>query len=207
MTIIVTPEKLFPIPINLDPEDMMDMFSRAQAAFNTAEFLVANGWDPDPAKYKKQLEGGAREAVKQFVGSPDAKRRPFNVETAKWLKNLVDKYQNDVIEDTIKLRTYVTTRLIEESDPASLGEKAGDRLRALESLGRLSQLGMFADKLEVSVNSKSTEELKEELVKKLSRYMGDIEEITPEEKKEKKAIVIDLDAELGIVNLDEGKTK
>jgi hypothetical protein len=207
MTIIVTPEKLFPIPINLDPEDMMDMFSRAQAAFNTAEFLVANGWDPDPAKYKKQLESGAREAVKQFVGSPDAKRRPFNVETAKWLKNLVDKYQNDVIEDTIKLRTYVTTRLIEESDPASLGEKAGDRLRALESLGRLSQLGMFADKLEVSVNSKSTEELKEELVKKLSRYMGDIEEITPEEKKEKKAIVIDLDAELGIVNLDEGKTK
>ena len=207
MTIIVTPEKLFPIPINLDPEDMMDMFSRAQAAFNTAEFLVANGWDPDPAKYKKQLERGAREAVKQFTGSPDAKRRPFNVETAKWLKNLVDKYQNDVIEDTIKLRTYVTTRLIEESDPASLGEKAGDRLRALESLGRLSQLGMFADKLEVSVNSKSTEELKEELVKKLSRYMGDIEEITPEEKKEKKAIVIDLDAELGIVNLDEEKTK
>lgn len=207
MTIIVTPERLFPIPINLDPEDMMDMFSRAQVAFNTAEFLVANGWDPDPAKYKKQLEGGAREAVKQFVGSPDAKRRPFNVETAKWLKNLVDKYQNDVIEDTIKLRTYVTTRLIEESDPASLGEKAGDRLRALESLGRLSQLGMFADKLEVSVNSKSTEELKEELVKKLSRYMGDIEEITPEEKKEKKAIVIDLDAELGIVNLDEEKTK
>ena len=185
----------------------MDMFSRAQVAFNTAEFLVANGWDPDPAKYKKQLESGAREAVKQFVGSPDAKRRPFNVETAKWLKNLVDKYQNDVIEDTIKLRTYVTTRLIEESDPASLGEKAGDRLRALESLGRLSQLGMFADKLEVSVNSKSTEELKEELVKKLSRYMGDIEEITPEEKKEKKAIVIDLDAELGIVNLDEEKTK
>jgi hypothetical protein len=207
MTIIVTPERLFPIPINLDPEDMMDMFSRAQVAFNTAEFLVANGWDPDPAKYKKQLESGAREAVKQFVGSPDAKRRPFNVETAKWLKNLVDKYQNDVIEDTIKLRTYVTTRLIEESDPASLGEKAGDRLRALESLGRLSQLGMFADKLEVSVNSKSTEELKEELVKKLSRYMGDIEEITPEEKKEKKAIVIDLDAELGIVNLDEEKTK
>jgi hypothetical protein len=207
MTIIVTPEKLFPIPINLDPEDMMDMFSRAQAAFNTAEFLVANGWDPDPAKYKKQLESGAREAVKQFTGSPDAKRRPFNVETAKWLKNLVDKYQNDVIEDTIKLRTYVTTRLIEESDPASLGEKAGDRLRALESLGRLSQLGMFADKLEVSVNSKSTEELKEELVKKLSRYMGDIEEITPEEKKEKKAIVIDLDAELGIVNLDEEKTQ
>lgn len=197
MTIIATPEKLFPIPTNFEPEEIPDLLNRAQAAFNTAEFLVANGWDPDPNIYRKQLERGAREAVKQFSGSPDAKRRPFNVETARWLKGLIDKYQNDVIEDTIKLKTYVTTRLIEESDPTALGEKAGDRLRALESLGRLSQLGMFADKLEVSVNTKSTDELKQELMKKLSRYMGDVEEVKEVENKKKKAVVIDLDEELG----------
>ena len=197
MTIIATPEKLFPIPTNFEPEEISDLLARAQAAFNTAEFLVANGWDPDPSIYRKQIERGAREAVKHFSGSPDARRRPFNVETASWLKGLIDKYQNDVIEDTIKLKTYVTTRLIEESDPTALGEKAGDRLRALESLGRLSQLGMFADKLEVSVNTKSTDELKEELMKKLSRYMGDAIEVKPEEAKKKKMVVIDLDEELG----------
>jgi hypothetical protein len=197
MTIIATPEKLFPIPTNFEPEELSDLLARAQAAFNTAEFLVANGWDPDPHIYRKQIERGAREAVNQFTGSPNAKRRPFNVETAQWLKGLVDKYQNDVIEDTIKLRTYVTTRLIEESDPTALGEKAGDRLRALESLGRLSTLGMFADKLEISVNSKSTDELKEELAKKLSRYMGDVEEVKTVENKKKTTVVIDLDEELG----------
>lgn len=197
MTIIATPEKLFPIPTNFEPEEISDLLARAQAAFNTAEFLVANGWDPDPSIYRKQIERGAREAVNQFTGSPNAKRRPFNVETAQWLKGLVDKYQNDVIEDTIKLRTYVTTRLIEESDPTALGEKAGDRLRALESLGRLSQLGMFADKLEISVNSKSTDELKEELAKKLSRYMGDVEEVKAVGNKKKTMVVIDLDEELG----------
>jgi hypothetical protein len=202
MTIIATPEKLFPIPTNFEPEEISDLLARTQAAFNTAEFLEANGWNPDPSIYRKQVERGAREAVKQFSGSPDAKRRPFNVETAKWLKGLVDKYQNDVIEDTVKLRAYVTTRLIEESDPTALGEKAGDRLRALESLGRLSQLGMFADKLEISVNSKSTDELREELAKKLSRYMGDVEEVKAEEKKKKKPVVIDLDEELGVVKLD-----
>lgn len=197
MTIIATPEKLFPIPTNFEPEEISDLLARAQAAFNTAEFLVANGWDPDPSIYRKQIERGAREAVNQFTGSPNAKRRPFNVETAQWLKGLVDKYQNDVIEDTIKLRTYVTTRLIEESDPTALGEKAGDRLRALESLGRLSALGMFADKLEISVNSKSTDELKEELAKKLSRYMGDVEEVKAVGNKKKTMVVIDLDEELG----------
>ena len=197
MTIIATPEKLFPIPTNFEPEEIGDLLTRAQVAFNTAEFLVANGWDPDPSVYRKQIERGAREAVKQFTGSPDARRRPFNVETANWLKGLIDKYQNDVVEDTIKLKTYVTTRLIEESDPTALGEKAGDRLRALESLGRLSQLGMFADKLEVSVNTKSADELKEELMKKLSRYMGDVEEVKTAETKKKKMVVIDLDEELG----------
>lgn len=205
MTIIATPEKLFPIPTNFEPEELSDILARAQAAFNTAEFLVANGWNPDPSVYRKQIERGAREAVNQFAGSPNAKRRPFNVETAQWLKGLVDKYQNEVIEDTVKLRAYVTTRLIEESDPTALGEKAGDRLRALESLGRLSQLGMFADKLEISVNSKSTDELKEELAKKLSRYMGDVEEVKTVENKKKKMVVIDLDEELGKpkVNLDD----
>ena len=81
---------------------------------------------------------------------------------------------------------------MEESD----GDKAADRLRALESLGRLTTLGLFADKVEINVNHRSTDELKEELAKKLSRYMGIAEEVQAEKIKET-TTVIDLDAELG----------
>lgn len=184
----VVPEVTIPIPVDLTPQEAKTLHERAKAAFKTMEFLAAMGLEPK----KENMQAAKREAERQFSGSPIAQRRPFNAETTLWLDKLLSEYDNGIIEDTIRLKTYVTTRLVEESD----GEKAADRLRALESLGRLTQLGLFADKVEISVNHKSTEELKEELNKKLSRYMGVAQEVKSEKVQEKET-VIDLDAELG----------
>jgi hypothetical protein len=184
----VVPEVTIPIPVDLTPQEAKTLHERAKAAFKTMEFLAAMGLEPK----KENMQAAKREAERQFAGSPAAQRRPFNVETTLWLDKLLSEYNNAIVDDTIRLKTYVTTRLVEESD----GEKAADRLRALESLGRLSQLGMFADKVEISVNHKTTDELKEELEKKLSRYMGVAQEVKAEQIKEKVQI-IDLDIELG----------
>ena len=184
----VVPEVTIPIPVDLTPQEAKTLHERAKAAFNTMEFLAAMGLEPK----QENMQAAKREAERQFAGSPAAGRRPFNAETTIWLDKLLSNYNNAIIDDTIRLKTYVTTKLIEESE----GEKAADRLRALESLGRLTQLGMFADKVEISVNTKSTDELKEDLSKKLARYMGMAQEVKAEEIKESK-IVIDLDAELG----------
>jgi hypothetical protein len=184
----VVPEVTIPIPVDLTPQEAKTLHERAKAAFKTMEFLAAMGLEPK----KENMQAAKREAERQFADSPAAQRRPFNVETTLWLDKLLSEYNNAIVDDTIRLKTYVTTRLVEESD----GEKAADRLRALESLGRLSQLGMFADKVEISVNHKTTDELKEELEKKLSRYMGVAQEVKAEQIKEK-VQVIDLDIELG----------
>jgi hypothetical protein len=184
----VVPEVTIPIPVDLTPQEAKTLHERAKAAFKTAEFLIAMGHEVT----KDGMMANQKEAARQFTGSPVAQRRPFNTETALWMDDLLQRYNNAIVEDTVRLKTYVTTRLVEESD----GEKAADRLRALESLGRLTSLGLFADKLEISVNHKSTEELKEELEKKLSRYMGVAQEVEKEKIKEK-VQVIDLDAELG----------
>ena len=184
----VVPEVTIPIPVDLTPQEAKTLHERAKAAFKTAEFLIAMGHEVT----KEGMMANQKEAARQFTNSPIAGRRPFNAETAIWMDDLLQRYNNAIVEDTIRLKTYVTTRLVEESD----GDKAADRLRALESLGKLSQLGMFADKLEISVNTKSTDELKEELAKKLSRYMGTAEEVKTTIAKET-AQVIDLDTELG----------
>jgi hypothetical protein len=189
----VVPEVTIPIPVDLTPQEAKTLHERAKAAFKTAEFLIAMGHEVT----KDGMMANQKEAARQFTGSPVAQRRPFNTETALWMDDLLQRYNNAIVEDTVRLKTYVTTRLVEESD----GEKAADRLRALESLGRLTSLGLFADKLEINVNHKSTEELKEELNKKLSRYMGVAQEVEAEKIKEK-ATVIDLDAELGRKNKD-----
>ena len=189
----VVPEVTIPIPVDLTPQEAKTLHERAKAAFNTAEFLIAMGHEVD----KSKMKSAQRESASQFAESPVAKRRPFDVETSIWLDDLLSKYNNAIIEDTLRLKTYITTKLIEETE----GEKAADRLRALESLGRLTTLGMFADKLEVSINTKSTEELKEDLSKKLSRYMGVAEEVK-KEKAQENEMVIDLDKELGRENKD-----
>ena len=189
MTIRITPEQTVPIPTDFAPEDVQDLLTRTKVAFNTASFLIANGLDADPRKDREETKTAAREAVRQFTGSPVAKRRPMNAKTALWLNDLFHRYNNEIVEDTATLKTYVVTRLVEESD----GEKATDRLRALEEFGKLSQLGLFSDKIEVSVNNKSTDELKEELAKKLGRYMGQVEVVEDTTKK----ITVDLDKELG----------
>ena len=197
----ITPELGVPIPTDFKPDEYGDIVARAKAAFNTRLFLIQNGLvepNPENIEDRKLIEQAAQQSAAQFTGSPIAHRRPFNAETAKWLNDLMYRYSNTVIEDTAKLKTYVTTRLIEESD----GEKAADRLRALESLGRLSTLGMYADKIEVSVTHRTTDQLKEELEKKLSRYMGEVERVETPAKKQRKSMVLDLDKELGVATLE-----
>jgi hypothetical protein len=202
MTIKVIPEVNVPIPKDLSPEQVEDLLTRTKVAFNTASFLIANGLDADPRKDTQATRAAAKEAAKQFTGSPTAGRRPYNAKTAIWLKDLFYRYNNDIVEDTIKLKNYVVTRLVEESD----GDKATDRLRALEDLGKMSQIGLFSDKIEVSVNNKSTEELKQDLAKKLARYMGAVDEVK-EEKPKKKTMVIDLNKELGTKNKEEQEVR
>lgn len=198
--IVITPELRIPLPQDFKPQEVADIHQRAKNCFRTYLFLVANGLqepNPEDPKDRNYIEDCAREAAKQFTGNPTAKRRPFDAQTTKWLNDLLDKYNNQVVEDAVKLRTYVKTRLIEESDASNPDTKASDRLKALESLGKLSDLGMFKDTVEVNVNTKSTEELKEELVKRLGRYMGPAQVVESATKQQRKAMIIDLNKALG----------
>ena len=61
------------------------------------------------------------------------------------------------------------------------------RIRALELLGKMKDVGLFTDRIEITHKTKTDEELEAELHKKLERYMGsalvveDAEEVDEEE--------------------------
>jgi hypothetical protein len=87
----------------------------------------------------------------------------------------------------------VTNRLIEESqnpDPRI-------RIRALELLGKHSDVGLFSEKQEVTITHQTTDELKAKLRAKLQRLIrkDDVEEAEPIEMGGE---IIDVDAELGL---------
>jgi hypothetical protein len=72
-----------------------------------------------------------------------------------------------------------------------------EQLKALELLGKVSEIGLFTERVEVNINHKSTEELEMELVKTLSRYINPVKIL---EDSKNPMLNIDLDEALGRTN-------
>ena len=91
-----------------------------------------------------------------------------------------------------RLRNYITNKLIAETvdpDPRV-------RLKALENLGKIPSVGLFADRMDVTVTHRTVEDIETELRKTLQLYGGGVVDVKAKEVP--KAVAdIDLDEELG----------
>ena len=81
------------------------------------------------------------------------------------IKAILSCYDKAVVESATQIRTYVTNRLIIESTDKS----ATVRMRALEMLGKISDVGLFTDKTEITMRHRPTEELEMLLRERLTR--------------------------------------
>jgi DNA-binding response OmpR family regulator len=202
--ILVTPELDVPLPFSLTAEEAKDLHERAQAAFNTVEFLTANGMQVPTI-----TAADRKEAREQFFESPH-KAPELSSAAAIILKGMLDEYDVEVVRNAAQVRNYVKMRLLMLTG----SDKESTQLKALELLGKMSDVGAFAERLEVNVTHRTTEELQAELASKLSSYMGDIidvesKQLQPSEERYLNGApaiqVIDLDEELGMTGkeLDE----
>jgi hypothetical protein len=186
-------------------EEIHDIHELAQRAFHTLEFLEANGLDTSKLQPTK-ADQKAVHAV--FNDSPTANSKDINTPArALMLKALLDEYDFDVIRNAQQLRSYIKLKLLELS--TSNQEKT--QLKALDMLGKLSDVGAFVERIEVNVTHRTTQELENELARKLSSYMSDILDVESKNVSgsydplpDAPAVeVIDLDEELGDVVLDD----
>jgi hypothetical protein len=187
MTMMVIPTNK-DVPLIQDVEGTpAEIAARADAFFKSAEVIREAGGDVEP-------DESAREEARQiFSGSELAPQVPSSSAVARQLKALITEYDHQVIDSNIQARNYIVNRLLEISDPTS-DTKPMEQLRALELMGKVSEIGLFTERLEVNINNKSTEELEKELVATLSKYMNVVEVV---ESKESTSLGIDLDEELG----------
>ena len=202
--ILVTPELDVPVPFSLTAEEAKDLHARAQAAFNTVEFLTANGMQ------LPTVTGAAKkEAREQFFEAPTASKE-ISSAAAIILKGMLDEYDVEVVRNAAQVRNYVKMRLMMLTG----SDKESTQLKALELLGKMSDVGAFAERMEINVTHRTTEELQTELASKLSAYMDNIIDVESKsiEVSEEKYLngapaiqVIDLDEELGMTGkeLDE----
>jgi len=97
-------------------------------------------------------------------------------EAVKHLAGMLCQYDWAFIDHSKELRGYVVAGLLEESKHSD----AKIRLRSLEMLGRLTEVGSFTEKIEVTKISLTDHELDAKIKDKLNRFMGvvDVVEVT-----------------------------
>jgi hypothetical protein len=167
-----------------------EIAARADAFFKSAELIRESGGDVEPTEAERD------EARLIFSGSELAPQVPSSSAVARQLKALITEYDHQVIESNIQARNYIVNRLLELSDPSG-NTKPMEQLRALELMGKVSEIGLFTERLEVNINNKSTEELEKELVATLNKYINVVDVVPTEQNDPRKPLGIDLDEELG----------
>lgn len=190
MSVNISPE--YGVPIS-EGTDKLPLHTRLDAMCQTVEHLEENGLEVAPTQDDMDVA-----AVITRAYAADQEKTSTQVSTIKastltpasllHIRSYLDEFGKNVVHQAVELRNLVTNRLIEESqnpDPRI-------RIKALELLGKHSDVGLFTDRSEVTITHQTTDELRNKLREKLQKLTRTTQKITPADD------VIDIDAELGI---------
>jgi hypothetical protein len=92
------------------------------------------------------------------------------------LNSMLEAHDWEFVERAKELRTYAVTKIIKETEH----HDARIRLRALELLGKVTEVGLFTERIEVKKVEVGDTELEERIREKLSRLMisnGQLEDV------------------------------
>lgn len=103
------------------------------------------------------------------------------------VRGILDEFGTAVANNAAEIRHLVTNKLLTETE----NPDPRIRIRALELLGKISDVGLFAEKTEVTITHQSTDDLRKRLREKFDRLRQLDDEITD----------VTLDGE--VLNLDE----
>ena len=190
MTIKIEPEIGVPL---FDDDPAVDLTVRAQAARTTALELAEHGLELKPNKEDEDVAAKIALAYADDPEKTSQKATPKRMSTLTPASlvltgNILTEFGASVVESAVTVRHLVTNKLIletENPDPRV-------RIRALELLGKISDVGLFSEKSEVTVTHQSTDDLKATLRRKLEKLVNPVEEIVLDGE------IIDVDVELGI---------
>jgi hypothetical protein len=184
MPIVVTPELGIPLPFDTTKEEIEDFRLKAHALFETVQELIKQGatvaiTDQDKAESHQIAANGQLPPVKTLTPG-----------TIINLEALLSEWDHEVLDVGRRLRNYVTNKLIMDSNDTD----PRVRIKVLELLGKLNNVGLFSDRVEVNVVNRSIDSIEQELAKTLELYMGKVDTVEN---------AIDAPPSIGDINLDE----
>ena len=167
-----------PLPDKDDLAGRRELLVHARAAARAAALLSENGLELDEededrkaaaalaTAYAEDPENTSKEATAQRLAA-------FSPETLIMVSGILDTFGQSVVKNAVQVRHMVTNKLLietENPDPRV-------RLKALELLGKITDVGLFADKSEVTVTHQTADDVRSRLRAKLTK----MKDVTPDD--------------------------
>ena len=169
MAIVLKPEVGIPVSEGADSSDLKE---KAEAACNTAQELAEHGLDLEPTKEDKDVAAALSTSYAENPGKTSKKATNKNISkltpaSLVLTAAILQEFGHSVAENAAQIRHLVTNKLLIESE----NQDPRIRMRALELLGKISDVGLFAEKSEVTVTHQSTDDLRAKLRSKLEKLV------------------------------------
>jgi len=179
----IEPTDEYPVPYDTTPEELDSFADKLSSAATTAELLHTLGAPVEVDTTTLQEE-------KKLLddGIDKQKTAPLkNLPTAFGAAAFLRAYGANRAIDVDQVRAALTNKLLEIAD---CGETKYE-LKAIELLGKHSDIGLFTDRSEININYNSPESLEEAIKERVKRLLdADVVDVTP--------INVSLDEEFGV---------
>lgn len=116
-------------------------------------------------------------ATQETLNKTLAQVYKYSRPAVKRLDRVLSELDEEIVNVAIRLRAYTTNKLIEESE----NPDPKVRIKALELLGKVKDVGLFSERVEITHKTKSDEELEAEIRQRLEVYMGNADVVDAEE--------------------------
>lgn len=149
-----------------------DFSDRIAAATKTVEILARNGLNVNPEDVDL---GPVESLVMSYATVPEDTNKAATVTRLGRLtpaqlvftNKLLDEWGHKVVESASQVRHLVMNRLLHETD----NEDPRIRIRALELLGKVTEVGLFSERVEVTHTHQTADDLREKLREKLQKIV------------------------------------
>ena len=157
------------------PLEKADVNDLLEAQVNTTDWLTELGAKPDDDVVSEAQDTQARNAFHALTADPDnAKQALTQITLPPAIQRLVGMltvYDWSFVEHAKQLRGMAVAKILEETDHPD----ARIRLKALEMLGKVTEVGLFTERIEVKKTELSDVELDERIKQKLEAIQKTIE--------------------------------
>lgn len=187
-TVKLTPTKEHPVPYD-DADDAVHTFEDELAvAGNTAELLEQLG---APIEVDEKTLAKEKELIKETIASKKTENLT-SLPVAYGAASFLRTYGQSLALEVNQVRGALTNKLLEIADCGDIKYE----LKAIEMLGKHSDIGLFTDRSEININYNSPESLEAAIKERVKRLLNaDIIDVKP--------LGMDLDEELGFDGVEE----